>query len=778
MGMKKGLFRLSLIISALLLVVGGILPSIGAAAADVVKIEKTYDIAVAYDNSGSMYDNDDRWCKAKFAMEIFASMLDYKNGDKLTVFPMWEVVTDGSMPPKPEYNTLSTTPIEIRSVADINKITNMYTPRPGDTPVSVVTQAANYLRRSSASEKWLVVLTDGDFIDDEKYKAFDDPGRKLVIPNNETKDRLLNIADDGINVQYFMVGSLDEAVNKDKIKSEPQKNLYAEYAETSQELQEKLIGICNKIFQRDELVGELSGDYLKLEISMKSLIVFVQGEGAKINSLKDKNGNPVEIISDSTQRKYSEYSMPGPYDTDRWGNEYAPITDTSLYGQVVTFGECAVGAYTLDITGADKDKIKIFYEPDVDMKVDVYDKDGNVVDLQDSAIIAGDYIVKAKLVDAKTGSDITKSPLMGNDVKFDLKVTYDGKSPQKFPVDIEKGSVVSLTPGEKIDTVVTGTYLKDYKISSEDDPAIFPGNIVVIDPEDGLKIKADVLQENNWYQLSTHKDWKPVRVDLQIDGAPLTDEQLEATVFDIKAESGKKNKNGESLKYQVELLKGESAINIHLAKDSDDSYVAPNTGKYKLKISATTIANTGLSITANDKVSFDIQLLPLIVVWAIAIASILLLIFLIVLYMNQKVLPRDIEHVSTNFMREGDTVEGLRASVKYSKKGKKGKITISTPPTVPMDATCRATLKLQAVDKRYIKSAKRRVKITDISSANNAVVINNYTYEKSPANGKFIDPLQPELPGGQTRPINKICKLVVVEIQAPTASLVCNVKNK
>ena len=100
MGMKKGLFRLSLIISALLLVVGGILPSIGAAAADVVKIEKTYDIAVAYDNSGSMYDNDDRWCKAKFAMEIFASMLDYKNGDKLTVFPMWEVVTDGSMPPK------------------------------------------------------------------------------------------------------------------------------------------------------------------------------------------------------------------------------------------------------------------------------------------------------------------------------------------------------------------------------------------------------------------------------------------------------------------------------------------------------------------------------------------------------------------------------------------------------------------------------------------------------------------------------------------------------
>ncbi len=778
MSMKKGLLRLSLILMALLFVAGGILPSIGVAAADVVKIEKTYDIAVAYDNSGSMYDNDDRWCKAKFAMEIFASMLDYGNGDKLTVFPMWEVVTDGSMPPKPDYNTLSTKPIEIGSVADINKITNMYTPRPGDTPVSVITQAANHLRRSSASEKWLIVLTDGDFIDDEKYSDFSDEGRNIVIPNSDTKKRLLDIADDGINVQYFMVGSLDEAVNKDKIESEPSKGMYAEYAETSQELQEKLIGICNKIFQRDELVGELSGDFLKLEISMKSLIVFVQGEGAKINSLKDKDGNEIEITSDSTQRKYSEYSMPGPYETDRWGNEYAPITDTSLYGQVVTFGGCAVGSYTLDITGADKDKIKIFYEPDVDMQVSVYDKNGAEVNLQESAVVAGDYIVKAKLVDAKTGADITKSPLMGNDVKFDLKLTYDGKNPQTVPIDIEKGSVVSLTPGEKIDTVVTGTYLKDYKISSDDDPSIFPGNIVVIDPEDGLKVKADVLQDNNWYQLSKHKDWKPVRVDLQIDGAPLTDEQLAATVFDVKAEGGKKNKNGESLKYHVEILEGESAINIHIAEDADGKYVAPKTGKYKLTVTATTIANTGMSLAASDKVSFDIQLLPLIVVWAIGILAFLLLLLLFIIFMNQKVLPRDIDHVSTTFMREGDTVDGLRASVKYSKKGRKGKLIIATPATVPMDSACRATLKLEAVDKRLINSKKRRVKITDISSANNAVVINNYTYEKSPVNGKIIDPLQPELPGGQTRPINKVCKVVFVEIQSATSTLICKVQNK
>lgn len=44
---------------------------------DAAKNQKNYDIAIAFDNSGSMYDNR-AWCRAKYAMEIFASMLDYE----------------------------------------------------------------------------------------------------------------------------------------------------------------------------------------------------------------------------------------------------------------------------------------------------------------------------------------------------------------------------------------------------------------------------------------------------------------------------------------------------------------------------------------------------------------------------------------------------------------------------------------------------------------------------------------------------------------------------
>jgi len=182
--------------------------------------------------------------------------------------------------------------------------------------------------------------------------------------------------------------------------------------------------------------------------------------------------------------------------------------------------------------------------------------------------------------------------------------------------------------------------------------------------------------------------------------------------------------------------------------------------------------------TAVDKVSFDIQLLPLIAVIGLCLLGLLILALLIAMFLNQKVLPKDIEHVSTTFMKDGDTVDGLRARVKYTKKGKKGKLVIQTPAAVPMESACNATFRLEAIDKRFMKSKNRRVRITEITSQNPAVVVNNYTYEKSPANGKMIDPLQPELPGGETKPIRKDGKIVFVEIQSATSTLICKVQHK
>lgn len=85
-----------------------------AEAREIRKKQRSYEIAVVFDNSGSMYEGM-AWCRAKYAMEIFASMLSYENGDKLRIFPMWGVTVDGSMPE----NGGSYAPVEINSKDDI-----------------------------------------------------------------------------------------------------------------------------------------------------------------------------------------------------------------------------------------------------------------------------------------------------------------------------------------------------------------------------------------------------------------------------------------------------------------------------------------------------------------------------------------------------------------------------------------------------------------------------------------------------------------------------------
>ena len=119
---KKGFYRISSLLLTLLMVVNvfAIMP-LTANAAKVTKTQKSYEIAIVFDNSGSMYENQGKsWCRAKYAMEIFASMLNYDNGDKLWIYPMWEV-TNG----KPQNGDIgSYKAIPITKKEDIDKITN------------------------------------------------------------------------------------------------------------------------------------------------------------------------------------------------------------------------------------------------------------------------------------------------------------------------------------------------------------------------------------------------------------------------------------------------------------------------------------------------------------------------------------------------------------------------------------------------------------------------------------------------------------------------------
>lgn len=571
-------------------------------AATVSKTVKTYEIAVVFDNSGSMYDNQ-AWCRAKYAMEIFSSMLHYDNGDVLKIFPMWPVTTDGS---KPESGG-SYSGIEIRGSSDINKISNLYTVSPSNTPFAPILEANEALQGSSAKEKWLVVLTDGAFNQIERT----DSARQMS--SDDLRGRLLSISSTGIKVQYLGFGGAT------LLNSEEGQNFYA-MKSTDQSLKDDLISICNTIFQRSVLPGKyIDGKTINLDMSMKSLIVFAQGSDANVTGLKNENGKTIGIKLDSGQRRFSNISAGG-----RYAN--APA-DNTLAGQVVTFDACPKGKYELIYNGADA--IEYFYEPDVDIKMTLTNDDGEEVDYTQGNIASGEYTVNYGIVDAVTGEDVTKAELMGNDVYLHSKVRRSDGAETPF----ENGEKITLQPDDSTKLIVEGTYLKDYTISTEDDPLAFPDLKINFPQIQNFEIKLATEQSSSWYQIGKEEKWKPIRAILTIAGAPLTDEQLARTKLDLNFSN--------DIAYSIKPINGESAYEITVGHGEDGKYNEPKCGKYKLNAVAGYTDEYGQEISSSDSLGFDVQKYSAFWRWLFWLLILLLIVFLVIFILTRKAWPKE-----------------------------------------------------------------------------------------------------------------------------------------
>ncbi len=547
-------------------------------AAKTDKVEKKYEIAIVFDNSGSMYKDFSKnqfiqyWCRAKYAVEIFASMLNYDNGDRLRIYPMWGVVTDGTQPTTGG----SIEPVLINNKADIDKISNLFTPVPGETPFAPAQEAHDYLASVTGKEKWLIVLTDGEFNQIERGSS------SGTLSANDLKNRLVALADNGIKVQYLGFGSAS------RLQEEPAKNFFAKTSSDTS-LKDDLISICNAIFQRSILpMDRLSGTTLNLDLSMNKIIVFAQGANAKIESLTNSTGKSIGVLLDSGQRKYSNISAYGGK-----GQYVGTTPDTSLAGQVVTFDACKKGAYTLNYSGADA--IQIFYEPDVDIQVTITNSDGAELTGPLDQIPVGDYTITSKIVDRITREDVTNHPLMGNDVSLKTKIKKEGDSSyQEYP----NGSTITFTPDSVFDITVEGKYLKDYTITSDDDIDLkWLKGIKVVVPSLDLKLDATATQTT--YTLSEFDGWAPIKVTLTGDGAPLTDEQLARTKLNI---------NPMDTEYKIVPLSGQSAFEVYIGQNESGTFAEPKVGKYQINFTAEYTDEYGVkSISNGKKVTFEIR---------------------------------------------------------------------------------------------------------------------------------------------------------------------------
>ena len=710
--MKRRMVRLLTLAIALMLVFASVMPAF-AGKSIVTKAEKRYDIAVVYDNSGSMYENSTRWCQAKYAMEIFASMLSYENGDRLTIFPMWEVTTDTSRPLQGQGGSYE--PFEVKSKSDIDKISNMFTVRPSFTPFEPVFDAEKYLLSSKAGEKWLIVMTDGEFL---CY------ARKKADENNDYQKDFERIASEGIKVQYFGFGDAGES----KSSTFSSKESIGFFVKNSNDnsIREDLIDICNRIFQRSVLPGvEKDGGKLRLDLSMKKLIVFVQGKGAQINSLKDENGNEVKKLLDSGQRKYSTIgsNLTNTITEIKW--------DESLAGQVVTFDSCKKGAYTLDCSGAQS--VQVFYEPDVDIQVALTNSEGQLVDTSGKALTPGEYTVKSTLIDAVTGDDVTGNSLLGG-VTMSVKVKKGTESDYK---EYENGAKIDFAADETMDMYIEGRYLEKYTISTKDDPRFswMRSAKVASDPIN-LGVSAEVMQSQNWYTLKDHAQWQPIKVTLSVDGMPLNEQKFKDVNFE-PVFSG-------SLQYSIKAAPEESAYYIYIATDKDGNYTEPSTGGYTMEAKATYTDEYGTQSSASDKVGFDIQSYGKFWRWLkwVVIAAAILTLFLI--FMGRKVLPKRMAVEKSSFVMRGKNLGA--GSATYDRKSKSIILKSMDVPAQP-DAVCKATFKLYAVDSRWTPSRRRRVGISSVTNTSmglTKISIDGAIYEK--VKGRFVLKSDPEAP--------------------------------
>ncbi len=711
---------------------------LNAAGAGISKVEKTYDIAVVFDNSGSMYaDGSKAWCRAKYAMEIFASMLDYKGGDRLTVYPMWEVTTDGS---RPETGG-SYAPFEITSLSDVDKISDLYTVHPSNTPLAPVREAYDGLKTSAASEKWLIVLTDG---------AFNERERTIWAgeENIDLQAELSSLADGNVKVQYLGIG---EAT---MLASDESKGFYAKKS-TDTSLKDDLISICNSIFRRVELpAGYLAGNTLTLDLSMRKLLVFAQGSGAQIVSLTDENGRTIPVLQDSGQRKYSEIKALGYEDA---------AVDTDLAGQVVTFDSCPKGTYTLDCSGAES--VQVFYDPDVDIAIELTDLEGVPID-PFSQIPTGDYILNYCIVDNVTGEDVTNSVLMGGDVYLIASVRQLGKD----PIEVPNGGKITLEPDDSTFITAYGTYLEDYTITSEGTDAI-PQPLKIAPPPAGtLRLSSDVTQPLSWYKTTDRDSWQPVKLTLSLDGAPLTDEQLDELQLDIAFSP--------ELSFETEPVYGESAVNVYI-KGADDT----PTGFYRINAKASLFDPYGQEMSDDASSYFEIRMYDRFWRWLIWLVLLGLALLTFLFIMTRKTLPKSVmlEPRSTRFELDfqDEEIENLRAAVKYSRKNKS--LVISTPNEVDYSAQCSARLTLKPIDKRFTKSKDRRIRVTGVSSANAYSITIGATEYIPDGSGKWIKRGVP--PSAASKPLEQDIKNALITIrggteESPVSTLICKLRHK
>ncbi len=454
-------------------------------------------IAIVFDNSGSMYVNGNKaWCRATYATEVFASMLN--KGDILQIYPMNPFKIGDK-----EYSMDN--PFQVTDASQAYQIRDIYTEKNGDTHIESMDYAISGLQKLNADKKYMIVLSDGDYFYRNRLKLSKDESRRQL-------DTYFQKANEDIMMMYLAIDSV--AI----VPKTPQSEFFVSKKVTnSTDVLSALTEMCNKIFGRDTLPkNRISGKTIDFDISMSKLIVFVQGENISDLKITGESGQPWKPSSISTAK----------YATDGWGYS-SSVSDTSLQGMLVTYEDCDAGKCTIDYSG-EATSIEIYYEPDADLDFVFTDSEGNTVNPE--ALYEGEYRVSFGMKDAKTG-ELISSDLLGNP---QYRGTYSINGEKTAIVcDGHNGTVpVTLKMGDSFDANLTVTYLSGYTITKDSSDFGWPFGGIKVAARPAGNLKLEISGGDKVYSLQDLGKGKPYIAKVYHEGTQLTGEALDSVVLE------------------------------------------------------------------------------------------------------------------------------------------------------------------------------------------------------------------------------------------------------
>lgn len=390
-------------------------------------------INVVYDDSGSMVKTDDgktipRWSQAKYSLEVFTAMLN--ENDKMNIYPM---SYQGSL----GYTLTGKDKNRVKTVHDMNSSFS-------NTPFAAVQSAGQDLMNdSSGAEKWLVIITDGEFDDG-------------ATPKTTVQTTIDSYNARGIKVAYLAIGN-DATV----LDGDPASGFYTEKASDGVDVLKKVTSIANQIFEHlvlpdDYISGSNGKTTLTFDIPTKQIIVFAQGDNVKISDMQS-NGQQIKA-AEIENVKFSDV-LPENYPD--------AVVDNSLKGVVATFESgnepYSEGTFEISVTGAKT--VEYYYSPGVVVNADLLYGDKPVN--ENAELYSGDYKVSMNFVNPLTGKKVESKLL--SDAKFSLAVTNNGN---KQVIDSDSGNM-SLAEGD-VELLALAQLPGQVELSDKKDYVVLP----------------------------------------------------------------------------------------------------------------------------------------------------------------------------------------------------------------------------------------------------------------------------------------------------------------